>query len=361
VEGLVNRIGDSLRGKRVFLTGHTGFKGSWMTLWLHHLGARVTGYSLEAAADSMFRRLELDTICTTVVGDVRDRAALERALHAASPDVVVHMAAQSLVLPSYADPIATIETNITGTANVLEALRSAGRSCTALVVTSDKCYENRGWIYGYRENDPLGGHDVYSMSKAAAELVTASYRASFFSGNAPVRLASGRAGNVIGGGDRAADRIVPDSIRALVRGEAVPVRNPRHTRPWQHVLDPLSGYLLLIEAMERGHADACSAWNFGPETEAARSVADLADAVIASWGEGTWVDASRGSAPHEAHTLRLSTDKARTLLGWRPRWSFETSVRKTVEWYRAEHRGASAPELRDLTLAQIDQYEQEQA
>ena len=353
----MSRIGEPLRGRRVFLTGHTGFKGSWLALWLHRLGAETTGYSLEAAADSMYRRLELDAICRSVIGDVRDRARLEQELRAASPDVVIHMAAQSLVLPSYTDPLGTIDTNVMGTANVLDALRTAGRRCTVLVVTSDKCYENRGWVYGYRENDPLGGHDVYSMSKAAAELVTASYRASFFEGDGAVRVASARAGNVIGGGDRAAGRIVPDCIRALERGEPITVRNPAHTRPWQHVLDPLSGYLMLIDAIADGNAEYCSAWNFGPDAEEARHVGELAGAVVDAWGGGQWIPATSGNAPHEAHTLRLSTDKAKTLLGWRPRWSFADAIRKTVEWYRADHAGASPAALRELTLSQIDEYE----
>lgn len=354
----MSRIGEPLRGRRVFLTGHTGFKGSWLALWLHRLGAETTGYSLEATADSIYRRLELDAICRSVIGDVRDRGRLERELRAASPDVVIHMAAQSLVLPSYADPLGTIETNVIGTANVLDALRAVHRPCTALVVTSDKCYENRGWVYGYRESDPLGGHDVYSMSKAAAELITASYRASFFEGGGVVRVASARAGNVIGGGDRAADRIVPDCIRALERGEPITVRNPAHTRPWQHVLDPIAGYLMLIEAIAAGATSYCSAWNFGPDAEEARNVGDLATAVIAAWGGGQWIPGSPGTAPPEAHTLRLSTDKTKTLLRWRPRWPFTEAVRKTVEWYRADHAGASPAALRELTLSQIDEYEQ---
>jgi CDP-glucose 4,6-dehydratase len=352
----VSSDGGVWRGKRVFLTGHTGFKGAWLTLWLEHLGARVIGYSLPPRPDSMFARLGLERLCDeSRLADIRDRAALATALAAAEPDVVFHMAAQALVLESYEDPIGTIETNVVGTANVLEALRRLDRPVTTLVVTSDKCYENRGWIYSYREIDPLGGHDVYSASKAAAEVVTASYRCSFFESSGRIRVASARAGNVIGGGDRAAHRIVPDSVGALARGEAIVVRNPQHIRPWQHVLEPLGGYLLLTERILAGETDLCEAWNFAPRQDASRTVEDLVNAFIRSWGEGEWRSEDVGGG-REAQTLRVSPEKAAVRLGWSPRWDFDVAVAKTAAWYRAEHDGATAGELRALSVRQIDEY-----
>lgn len=352
----MKRALENLTNRRVFLTGHTGFKGSWLALWLAHLGARVTGYALAATHQSMYSRLALDRSCRSVIGDVRDRAHLRATLEEAEPDVVIHMAAQALVLESYDDPLGTIETNIVGTANLLDALRTIGRPATVIIVTSDKCYENRGWIYSYRETDRLGGHDIYSMSKAAAELVTASYRTSFFESDTAIRVASVRAGNVIGGGDRAAHRIVPDCVNSLSRGEAIRVRNPSHVRPWQHVLEPLGGYLLLASEMLVGKKDLCEAWNFAPHEEDPHTVGDLVNAIIEAWGSGSW-SSELHEQPHEALTLRVSAEKAHALLGWAPAWSFETAVRKTAEWYRAEHDGATAEELRALTLAQIDEYE----
>jgi CDP-glucose 4,6-dehydratase len=355
VEGLVASLRDALHGKRVFVTGHTGFKGSWLLLWLRQLGAHVTGYALPAADPSMYGRLALDESCSSIIGDVRDRAHLANALESARPDVVFHLAAQSLVLASYDDPLGTIQTNIVGTANLLDALRTIGRPCSVVIVTSDKCYENRGWVYGYRETDGLGGHDVYSMSKAAAELVTASYRRSFFAPGGEIRVASARAGNVIGGGDWAAGRIVPDCMRALERGEPIRVRNPAFIRPWQHVLEPLAGYLMLASRLVAGDAAACDAWNFAPEHEDARSVSDLVTTIVSEWGTGEWVDDGR-EQPHEAHTLRLTSDKARALLGWKPRWSFATAVHQTVEWYRTACGGATADVMGALSISQIDAY-----
>lgn len=356
----MSAIADTLRGRRVFLTGHTGFKGSWLLLWLTQMGAEVTGYALPPEEPSMFSRLSLGDTCHNIAGDVRDRDHLAAALDAAKPDLVLHLAAQSLVLPSYDDPLGTLQTNVLGTANVLDALRTLGRPCAAVVVTSDKCYENRGWVYGYREADPLGGHDVYSTSKAAAELVTAGYRRSFFSAGGAIRVASARAGNVIGGGDWAAGRLVPDCVRALGRGEAVRVRNPRFVRPWQHVLEPLHGYLVLASGLLAGRSELCDAWNFGPRADDVRTVEELVEAVIAAWGEGRWA-AAEGEQPHEAQTLRLSIDKAQAQLGWSPRWTFAEAVAHTVVWYRADHDGATAADLRALSLAQIDGYMRETA
>ena len=350
------------RGKRVLLTGHTGFKGSWLTLWLAELGAEVTGYALAPdATPALFERAGVEGACRSILADVRDAARLAAVVREARPDAVLHLAAQPLVRLSYEQPIQTLETNVNGTANLLEAVRQAGRPCAVVVVTSDKCYENREWLYGYREDEPMGGHDVYSMSKGAAELVTASWRRSFFP---PARLsqhgvavASARAGNVVGGGDWARDRIVPDAIAALAAGRPIPVRNPHGVRPWQHVLEPLSGYLLLGARLMGPHAAAhCEPWNFGPRPEDARPVRDVVEALIGAWGSGSWDDRHDPGAPHEAGLLRLSIDKATARLGWAPRWRFAETFARTVEWYRAFHAGAGPRELGDLCRAQIHQY-----
>lgn len=352
-------------GKRVLVTGHTGFKGGWLGLWLHALGATVTGYALAPDTDpALFDDLGLADVCRHILADVRDRAGLEAALGAAQPDVVFHLAAQSLVRRSYDQPLATIETNILGTANLLEALRVLGRPCAVVVVTSDKCYENREWVYGYREDDRVGGHDVYSMSKGAAELVASSYRRSFF---APARLAdhgvavaTARAGNVLGGGDWACDRLVPDLMRALEAGRRAVVRNPQAVRPWQHVLEPLGGYLLLgARLMGVGTADRarfCEAWNFGPRAENSQTVATLATAMVQAWGAGGWDAVPEADAPHEASLLRLAIDKAGAVLGWTPRWGFYQTCARTAAWYRARHAGLSAAALREFTLGQIQDY-----
>ena len=345
----------AFRGRRVLVTGHTGFKGSWLTWWLHELGAEVTGYALAPESRSVFEAMDLASICETNIADVRDRDALAGVIEKTRPDFVFHLAAQPLVLASYDDPLGTISTNVMGTANVLDALRIAGRPVVAVMVTSDKCYENDGSVIAFRESDPLGGRDVYSMSKGAAELVIASYRRSFFDGNSSVRVASARAGNVIGGGDWAANRLVPDCARALERGETIRVRNPGSVRPWQHVLEPLGGYLLLAARMlERN--DFSDAWNFGPDENDACSVEELVKAVVAAWESGRWVSEPAVQPPHEATALRLCTDKAAERLGWNPRWSLGTAVQKTVEWYKEQTTGADALRLRALTSEQIAAY-----
>lgn len=336
-----------VNGRRVFLTGHTGFKGSWLLLWLRKLGANVTGYALEAAQRSMYRQLNLDNDCKSVLGDIRNRETLASALSDAQPDLVFHLAAQPLVLASYDDPIGTLQVNVLGTANLIDALRVMKRSCAVIVVTSDKCYENRP--ESHQETDCLGGHDLYSASKAAAEIVSAAYRRSF-----GLRIATARAGNVIGGGDWADNRIVPDCIRALEAGEPIRVRNPGFIRPWQHVLEPLSGYLRLAERLLQSD-DYAEAWNFGPAEEDARTVKDVVEAVIGNWGNGTWLSEG-GDQVAEAKTLRLNAEKAKNRLGWTPRWSFETAIEQTVAWYKAAHDGASAEQIRALTLQQIEDY-----
>lgn len=350
-------------GKRVLVTGHTGFKGAWLTLWLSDLGAHVTGYALPPEADNWFyTAARVDERCRSDLADVRDAERLRQAVEAADPQVIFHLAAQPLVRRSYELPLETLEVNVMGTAHLLEAVRARNAACAVVVVTSDKCYENREWVYGYREVDAMGGHDVYSMSKGATELVVASWRRSFFPPDRldrhGVRLATARAGNVIGGGDWAKDRIVPDCVGALVSGAAISVRNPRSTRPWQHVLEPLSGYLQLGARLLSGDAARyCEAWNFGPEAGANRSVRDLVEALILHWGSGAWEDKSDPSAPHEAVLLQLAIDKARARLGWSPRWGFDETVRRTVEWYRAQHEGRSGEQLRRLALDQLRAYE----
>jgi len=353
-------------GKRVFLTGHTGFKGGWLALWLRELGAQVFGYALPPEPKpTLFDEAGVATACESgVLADVRDLPLLETELRESRPDVIFHLAAQPLVRRSYEQPLETLTTNVVGTAHLLEAVRRIGRPCAVVVVTSDKCYENREWLHGYREEEALGGHDVYSMSKGAAELVTASWRRSFFP---PARLAShgvavatARAGNVVGGGDWAKDRIVPDCVAALAAGRPILVRSPDAVRPWQHVLEPLSGYLLLGARLLGGGADDrarfCEPWNFGPHLEDARPVREVVEAVIREWGAGAWEDRRDPSAPHEAGLLRLSIEKAQARLGWLPRWRFDETFARTVSWYRAFHGGLRGDALRALTVKQIREY-----
>lgn len=343
------------RGKRVWVSGGTGFKGAWLCEWLLELGAQVCVFSLPPPSHpSLFGQLQLGTRVEWTEGDIRDAHSVGQAISKSEPDFVFHLAAQPLVRQSYEDPVGTYETNVTGTIRILEGLRRLKKPCAAVMVTSDKCYENREWLHGYREGDCLGGHDPYSSSKAACEIAVSSWRRSFFQ-NHPVKIASARAGNVIGGGDWAADRIVPDCIRALSAGMPIQVRNPASTRPWQHVLEPLSGYLRLAAAMAGGTDPArplCSAFNFGPNLDSNRTVHRVVEGILEHW-PGSWTGRSPEGAPHEAAKLNLATDKAFHLLGWEPRWNFETAIRKTVEWYRASHGGADPGEL---TRKQIKDY-----
>jgi CDP-glucose 4,6-dehydratase len=351
-------------GRRVLLTGHTGFKGSWLALWLRELGAEVTGYALPPdPMPSLYLAAGVERGCRSVLADVREPARLAGVLREAAPDFVFHLAAQPLVRLSYERPLETLETNVLGTAHLLEALRRAPRPCAVVVVTSDKCYENRERPGGYREDEALGGHDVYSMSKGAAELVVSAWRRSFFppAGLAAhgVAVATARAGNVVGGGDWAKDRIVPDAVAALVAGRPIPVRNPAAVRPWQHVLEPLGGYLLLGARLAAGaeeRARFCEAWNFGPRADDARPVRDVVEALVAAWGSGSWEDRHDPAAPHEAGLLRLDVAKAEARLDWRPRWRFEETFRRTVEWYRAFHAGAPPEALAELCRRQIADY-----
>lgn len=346
------------RGRRVFLTGHTGFKGSWLTLMLARLGARTTGFALEAPTQpNLFALAHVQGHIADLRGDIRDLHPLSRAMQAAQPEIIIHMAAQPLVRASYDDPVATYATNVMGTAHVLEAARHVAGVRAILIVTTDKCYQNREWVWGYRETDALGGHDPYASSKACAELVTSAYRDSFFGASEDIRIISARAGNVIGGGDFAADRIIPDAVRAVLAGRELKVRSPSAVRPWQHVLEPLSGYLRLIETALAGNAagDALSSggFNFGPEPDAERSVSCLLDAFFAAWGvQARWAQ-DEGPYPHETHVLRLDTAKARALLGWRPLLSFDETIQWTADWHRAFVTGGDVAEA---TSRQIDAY-----
>lgn len=341
-------------GKRVFLTGHTGFKGAWLALWLKSLGATVAGYALRPpSSPSLWALAETNAKIESAIGDVRDPSSLSAAIASCDPDIVFHLAAQSLVRASYEDPVSTYATNVMGTVHLLEAARRAPRLRAIVNVTSDKCYDNTETGQAYREDDPMGGRDPYSNSKGCSELVTAAYRASFFSGSGGAALASARAGNVIGGGDWAADRIVPDTIRAALAQRAVRVRNPRAIRPWQHVLEPLSGYLLLAERLCESPGRYAAGWNFGPDEAEAVSVETVVSTVTTLWGPPAAWEADNQVHPHEAHFLRLDSSKARNALGWRPRLRLHTALEWTVEWYKGLAEGADA---RHLTLAQIKRY-----
>jgi CDP-glucose 4,6-dehydratase len=358
-------FGGQFANKKVWLSGHTGFKGSWLVAWLLELGARVHGFSLEPpTTPSLFEQLGLASKLEHEIADIRDRNAVEKSILSAAPDYVFHLAAQPIVRLSYQEPVATYETNVMGTVHVLEALRSLEQPCGAVFVTTDKCYLNLGVPHAYGEKDALGGHDPYSSSKAAAEIAIAAWRNSFFdpANNPPVKIASARAGNVIGGGDWASDRIVPDAIRSLGHGEPIPIRNKHATRPWQHVLEPLSGYLWLAAVLscpslrpQTAKAEFSSAFNFGPPLESNRTVQQLVEEVLKHW-PGNWLDRHEPAAPHEAALLNLSTDKADALLGWRSVWSLEQSVAATIHWYRSTTASDHAAQL---TRVQIGAYTQD--
>ncbi len=342
------------RGKRVLVTGHTGFKGGWLALWLQRGGADVTGLALDPPTQpSFFDLARVGGSIRDLRGDIRDPDAVAKAFAQGRPEIVIHMAAQSLVRRSYEDPVETYDTNVMGTVRVLEGVRAASGVRVALVVTSDKCYENREWIWGYRENDPMGGFDPYSSSKGCAELVTAAYRNSYFRDKATA-LASARAGNVIGGGDWGRDRLLPDAVRAFAAGRALEIRNSRAVRPWQHVLEPLSGYLLLAEKLWHEGAALAEGWNFGPAEDDTRTVEDVVGLFAGHWGAGARWQHAQGAQPHEAHHLRLDCAKAGARLGWRRRLALDTALAWTAEWYRAWQEGA---DVRSLSLEQIDRYD----
>jgi len=350
---------DQYRSKRVFVTGHTGFKGSWLTQWLLDLGAHVTGYALPPSTKpAIFEQIGLQGKIKHIEGDVRDLANLRAVIADTCPDFIFHLAAQPLVRLSYEQPVETYATNIMGTVNLLEAVRLEAKPCVVVIVTTDKCYENKEWIYGYREEDPMGGFDPYSSSKGAVELVVAAYRRSYFSDpKLGLHLVTARAGNVIGGGDWSMDRIVPDCVKSLQKGEAIMVRNKHATRPWQHVLEPLSGYLWLGACLAKPELSLsgnslASSFNFGPELSSNKTVGELVDEILKHW-PGKWLDKNDANSLHESNLLNLSSDKAFHLLSWRPTWNFEKTIQSTVHWY------LNSLDKSDITKKQISGYESE--
>jgi CDP-glucose 4,6-dehydratase len=357
-EGAVEGLGMNAAfwaGKRVLVTGITGFKGAWLGLWLSDLGAIVRGYALPpSTSPSLFDLAGLRRRVDWVEGDVRERSRVVQEVGAWRPEIVFHLAAQSLVRASYEQPAETFETNVMGTVNVLEAVRASDEVRAVVIVTSDKCYENREWDWPYRENDRLGGHDPYSSSKACAEIVTASYWRSLLK-DASVGVATARAGNVIGGGDWARDRLVPDVVSALANGTSPRIRNPRSIRPWQHVLEPLSGYLLLAERLFSEHQTLSESWNFGPNPDAVQTVSAVADAICGAWGEGASWPRDEVPQPHEAGILTVDSSKARRRLAWRPRLDYTDAVGWTVEWYKAHAAGA---DMADQTRRQLQRFQE---
>lgn len=342
--------------KRVFLTGHTGFKGSWLSLWLASMGAKVTGYALAPnTTPNLFSVLAINSLIEkSHIADIRDLVSLQNAMSQAKPDVVIHMAAQPLVRYSYANPVETYATNVMGTVHVLESTRSIDSVRATVVVTTDKCYENKEWVWGYRENESMGGFDPYSNSKGCAELVTSAYRQSYFSSpHSTNGVASARAGNVIGGGDWSEDRLIPDAIKAFEENKPLMIRNPLATRPWQHVLEPLSGYLILAQALYEQGSVFASGWNFGPCDEDNRAVKEVVDLLISRWGETARWEKEGSDQPHEANLLKLDCSKARTQLGWTPKWNLETAVQKIVQWQKA-YQGKE--NMQEISLAQINHY-----
>jgi CDP-glucose 4,6-dehydratase len=347
------------KGRRVFLTGHTGFKGSWLALWLSRRGAKVRGYALDPCTEpNLFNLACVSTVVEDVRGDVRDYSKLEASMTEFAPEVVFHLAAQPIVRRSYADPVGTYTTNVMGTVHLLEAVRKTPSVRAVVCVTTDKCYQNQGWVWPYRESDPLGGHDPYASSKACAEIVSAAYRSSFFPierlHEHHVALATARAGNVIGGGDWSEDRLIPDLIRGFRSGQPVLIRRPNAIRPWQHVLESLHGYLMLAQALLAQPARFASAYNFGPSDEDVWPVERIADKLVGIWGNGAhWI---RDSVPsvHEDQVLRLDASKARVELQWQPRLKIETALERTMAWYRAWNKGAN---MAEFTEKQIAEYE----
>ncbi len=349
------------RGRRVFLTGHTGFKGSWLSLWLQHLGAELTGFALEPpTTPSLFEVAHVAQGMNSIIGDIRDAESLSNAMRQARPEVVIHMAAQPLVRYSYAHPVETYATNVMGTVHLLEAVRAVDTVRAVVVVTSDKCYENREWVWGYRESEPMGGFDPYSSSKGCAELVTSAYRNSYFDSakysEHGVALATVRAGNVIGGGDWAQDRLIPDIMRAIENRAPVQIRSPHAVRPWQHVLEPLDGYLILAEFLVRQGSVFAEGWNFGPADDDARPVQWIVERLVSFWGDGANWELDAAPRPHEASYLKLDCSKAHTRLDWQPRWRLESALQRIVEWHQAYFQCA---DMHKFTLKQIEERQRE--
>jgi CDP-glucose 4,6-dehydratase len=343
------------RNRRVFVTGHNGFKGTWLCMWLNMLGAEVIGYSFEPfAKGSHFDLLKLQDVVRSMEGDIRDLPSLSNAIDQTRPEIVFHLGAQALVREAYRDPKSTFDINVGGSVNVLEACRTCDSVKALVYISSDKCYRNVEWEWGYRENDRLGGNDPYSASKGCAEIVFASYSASFLSKSGDLKAASARSGNVIGGGDWAKDRIVPDSVRALKAGDSIIMRNPNATRPWQHVLEPLGGYLLLgSKLFNDNDRNYCSSWNFGPDKTSNKTVKELVTDIISIWGSGQLVVQQDPNAPHEDKWLQLNCDKAYHWLKWKPTWHYPDSVSETILWYKAYTQGA---DIQDFTRSQIETY-----
>jgi CDP-glucose 4,6-dehydratase len=339
--------------KRVLLTGHTGFKGAWMSLWLHSLGAKVQGFALAPpTSPSLFEEAKVGDLIQSTLGDVRDFTAVKKLVGEFKPEIVFHMAAQPLVRYSYDAPLETYATNVMGTAHLLESIRTTDSVRAVVNITTDKCYENREWVWGYREDEPMGGFDPYSSSKACSELVSAAYRQSFLD-KAGIAVATARAGNVIGGGDWAKDRLVPDVLRAFSDNQPVSIRNPNSIRPWQHVLEPLSGYLLLAEKLFAQPATFSQAWNFGPQDEDAKPVGWIVEAIAGKWGsEAAW-SFDEGPHPHEAYYLKLDISKARQVLGWSPRWTLDQALDNVIEWHQAWWQ---RHDVRTKCMEQIEHY-----
>jgi CDP-glucose 4,6-dehydratase len=351
-------LADFYSGKRVFITGHTGFKGSWLCLWLSSLGAEVTGYALKPPTDpSLYELCAIEKLVKSNIADVRDGTVLIQAVLASQPEIVIHMAAQPLVRDSYKIPVETYSINVMGTVNLLEAIRQCKTVKAVINVTTDKCYENKEWVWGYRENEPLGGYDPYSNSKACSELVTAAYRNSYFNPKDyaahGVAVASARAGNVIGGGDWATDRLIPDCVSAILKGEKIIIRNPEAIRPWQHVLEPLSGYLILAQKLYEEGPRYAEAWNFGPDDSGAKPVEWLVQRLCAKWGSGASYAIDKGRHPHEAHYLKLDCSKAKSELGWQPRWGLEKALESIVAWTQTYQQSL---DLRKICVQQIEEY-----
>lgn len=346
-------------GKKVFLTGHTGFKGSWLCLWLHSLGAEVTGYALQPPTQpNLFEICKVDEFVTSFIGDVRNNEQLLKAMIDAQPEIVIHMAAQPLVRDSYKIPVDTYATNVMGTVHLFEAVRNCQSVKAVVNVTTDKCYENQEWIWGYRENEPMGGYDPYSNSKACSELVTSAYRSSYFNPahytQHGVGIASARAGNVIGGGDWATDRLLPDCINALSQNKKILIRNPKAIRPWQHVLEPLSGYLVLAQKLYEDGASYAEGWNFGPDDNDAKPVEWIVKKICELWGENASYEIDKELHPHEANYLKLDCSKAKTRLNWQPRWNLLHALTKISEWVHAYQQQA---DMREVCIKQIEEYE----
>lgn len=343
------------KGKKVFLTGHTGFKGSWLSLWLQSLGAQVKGFALEpTTTPSLFKEARVAEGMESEIGDIRDLNAITASMTAFNPDILIHMAAQPLVRLSYREPVETYATNVMGTVHVLEAARQCSNLKAIVNVTTDKCYENREWVWGYRENEPMGGHDPYSNSKGCAELVTSAYRNSFFNAADTAALASARAGNVIGGGDWAEDRLIPDILRAFEKEQPVVIRNPLATRPWQHVLEPLSGYLMLAEKLYTDGREFAEGWNFGSRDEDVQPVEWILNHMVEHWGQGASWQLDKNPQPHEAQLLKLDISKAAAKLKWQPRWSLAHTLDTIVDWHQSWLKDSG---MQQQTLKQIEQYQ----